>query len=293
MIAYNYARVSSDTSAESGMSEKFQLDAARKFYDDHLAAQGYTWGRQFFDPAVSCSTPLLQREGGAELDRTMKAGDCVIFFAMRRGFGSITDCMPTVLRWQERRIRVVFLDMGGGTVDTASPIGKFLLAALAYVAEMEMAYYSERRHQTVRRQRADGRHLGDYGYKGVKTGSTPHVKTWACPDIKSRLLWGWASQAMAARMPVEDIRESLIQLGVPRRKGSTLRPCSIYNTITAERRLQDAEELAGAGWKKGLYLLPNGSVRRLEDFRPAVQNEIRRGWEAVGLPVPTPPEKSD
>jgi DNA invertase Pin-like site-specific DNA recombinase len=66
--------------------------------------------------------------------------------------------LATVLR--ERRIGLRVLNLGGGDVDTGTPIGGMVFTVMAALAQMELEIKRERINDSVSKRRAAGRDLG-------------------------------------------------------------------------------------------------------------------------------------
>jgi len=146
--AHGYTRVSTDEQRRSGLGLSVQEDQIKRFFDYKLGPAGYRWGGVYRDEAVSgYKLPFLKRPAGSSLQAELRAGDCVIFSKLDRGFRNVRDCERMIQLWDSMDIVVYFLDLD---VDTRSPIGRLLLRLLAAVAEWEYEKIRERNREVAK-----------------------------------------------------------------------------------------------------------------------------------------------
>jgi len=112
----------------------------------------------YIDEGVSGS-----RASRPELDKAIEAlveGDTLVITTLDR-LGRSTRSMLTLaetLRDRGAGLRV--LDLGGGVVDTASPLGSMLFTVMAALAQMELEIKRERIRDSIVKRRALGLDLG-------------------------------------------------------------------------------------------------------------------------------------
>ncbi len=171
MKAVGYCRVSSldQTNGTSLESQKAQIEA-------YASMKGLELLDVLVDPGVSGSIPLSERPAGRELVKKLESGQAqaVIMCKLDRGFRSASDCLTTVEYWKEKGISLHILNLGGTTIDTGSPTGKFFLTVMAGAAELERNLIRERCIEGRRARKAEGKRIGEvpFGFRVEKDGKT-------------------------------------------------------------------------------------------------------------------------
>jgi DNA invertase Pin-like site-specific DNA recombinase len=123
-----------------------------------LLAAGVRRDDLYIDHGVSGARALRPAFGKA-LD-ALHEGDTLVITTLDR-LGRSTGNMlelATVLR--ERRIGLRVLNLGGGDVDTSTPMGGMVFTVMAALAQMELEIKRERITDSVSKRRAAGRDLG-------------------------------------------------------------------------------------------------------------------------------------
>ena len=131
-------------------------DTDRQIVD--LLAAGVRRDDLYTDHGVSGARTLRPAFGTA-LD-ALHEGDTLVVTTLDR-LGRSTGNMlelATVLR--ERRIGLRVLNLGGGDVDTGTPMGGMVFTVMAALARMELDIKRERITDSVSKRRASGRDLG-------------------------------------------------------------------------------------------------------------------------------------
>ncbi|PAU89203.1 resolvase [Kocuria sp. WN036] len=140
-----YARVS--TPQQDADRQVHDLLGAGVRHDDLYGDHGVSEGRAFrpaFDKAVAA----------------LKEGDTLVITTLDR-LGRSTQNMLTsaeALRGRGAGLRV--LNLGGGHVDTATPMGSMVFTVMADWAQMELEIKRERITDSVAKRRAAGKDLG-------------------------------------------------------------------------------------------------------------------------------------
>ena len=133
-----------------------QQDAVRQVSD--LLDAGVRRGDVYTDHGVSGG-----RASRPDLDKAVAAlqeGDTLVITTLDR-LGRSTQNMLTLaeaLRGRGAGLRV--LNLGGGDVDTATPMGSMVFTVMAALAQMELEIKRERITDSVAKRRAAGKDLG-------------------------------------------------------------------------------------------------------------------------------------
>jgi DNA invertase Pin-like site-specific DNA recombinase len=133
-----------------------QQDADRQVHD--LLAAGVRRDDIYIDHGVSggrASRPQFDRAVAA-----LEEGDTLVITTLDR-LGRSTQNMlafAEALRGRGAGLRV--LNLGGGDVDTATPMGSMVFTVMAALAQMELEIKRERISDSVAKRRAAGKDLG-------------------------------------------------------------------------------------------------------------------------------------
>jgi len=99
----------------------------------------------------------------AGLDRALSAlqeGDTLVIATLDRLGRSTQNMLSLATDLKERGVNLRVLNLGGGNVDTATPMGQMMFTVMAGLAEMELAIKRERINDSVSKRRAKGLDLG-------------------------------------------------------------------------------------------------------------------------------------
>jgi site-specific DNA recombinase len=153
--AIGYVRVSSQEHV-NGTS----LDSQRSQIEAYAAMKGIELVASLIDAGVSGGKPLAERPAGSELVKMLESGqaDSVIICKLDRGFRSASDCLVNVEAWEKRGTSLHILNLGGQSVDTSTPTGKFFIMVMAGAAELERNLINERCNEG---RKAEGRRIGE------------------------------------------------------------------------------------------------------------------------------------
>lgn len=122
------------------------------------------------DMGVSGSVPLAQRPSGQTVAVALKRSRAthVVALKLDRLFRDAADALAQTRAWDRGGIALHLCDMGGGTLDTSSPMGRMMLTMLAGFAEFERALIAERTGAALRHKQAKGEYIGGhepYGWR--------------------------------------------------------------------------------------------------------------------------------
>lgn len=164
MRAAAYARVSSQEQIE-GTSLKNQEDQIRAY----CTMKGITLAGLFIDAGVSGGKPIAERPEGCRLVDMVDSGevDCVVIVKLDRAFRNVVDCLTTVTAWEQRNVALHIIDLGGNSIDTTSPAGRFMLTVLSAAGEMERGMIRDRCNSGRAARKAENKRIGElpFGYE--------------------------------------------------------------------------------------------------------------------------------
>jgi len=112
-----------------------------------------------FEDGVSAGKPLSERPQGAYLMERLQEDGIDAFVALRldRVFRDALDALQTMAQFDRMDLAVHFLDFGGTSFDSTSPMGKFMLTVTAAFAEMERMKIAERVRENKASRKANGK----------------------------------------------------------------------------------------------------------------------------------------
>lgn len=144
-VAHGYARVSTISQVDSGLSLEAQQKQLKAYFEllrVRLDPNPLAWGDVFVDPGISgYKIPFARREAGGALNARLQQGDHLIISRLDRAFRRVADAATMTASWVQRGITVHYLDF---QIDTSNAFGRFALNIMAGMAEFESAVKSER-----------------------------------------------------------------------------------------------------------------------------------------------------
>ncbi|WP_372700096.1 recombinase family protein [Arthrobacter sp. JSM 101049] len=140
-----YARVS--TRGQDTDRQTADLLAAGVRRDDLYIDRGISGAR--------AARPALDKA----LD-SLHAGDTLVITTLDRLGRSTTNMLTLAEHLKEQGVNLRVLNLGGGDVDTGTPMGSMLFTLTAALAQMELEIKRERITDSVAKRRAAGRDLG-------------------------------------------------------------------------------------------------------------------------------------
>lgn len=170
-----YARVSTQYQADHGLSPEAQEEmmlryAKFRFADgiDNQTGKPVTLRQPAaVDPAVSASTPFIQRPAGRKLWELLEPGDYLMVATFDRLFRSVADFVDVIRMMKERQIRLVLLDLH---VDAGTATGELILGVMAAVSQFHSRQTSEKTKATLAYKRKNNLpycYSSPIGYKKV------------------------------------------------------------------------------------------------------------------------------
>jgi DNA invertase Pin-like site-specific DNA recombinase len=141
-----YGRISLDTVRSGSIAKQRERITA-------FAGTEMEW---YADESVSGSkVPFGDRPDGKRLLDDLRTGDRVLVTKIDRAARSVRDLLDLVELIEQRGASIVFIDQN---IDTAGPMGRFLLTLLGAIAELEAAIIAERRKESLESFAKEGRH---------------------------------------------------------------------------------------------------------------------------------------
>jgi DNA invertase Pin-like site-specific DNA recombinase len=139
-----YARISLDTLASGSIAK--QRSRLLKAAPEAVV---------YADESVSGSkVPFAQRPEGGRLLADLERGDRVLVTKIDRAARNVRDLLALIERIEALGASIVFVDQA---IDTAGPMGRFMLTLLGAVAELEAGIIAERRRESLEAFRQEGR----------------------------------------------------------------------------------------------------------------------------------------
>jgi len=171
MKAAGYCRVSSQEQVD-GTSLTSQCEQIRAY----ATMKGLNLVDVLIDAGVSGGKPLALRPEGSKLVELVRSGEVrsVIITKLDRGFRSASDCLNNVEAWEKQKVALHILNLGGTTIDTSTPTGKFFITVMAGAAELERNMIRERCNEGRKIRRAQGYRIGEvpFGFSLASDGKT-------------------------------------------------------------------------------------------------------------------------
>lgn len=123
-----------------------------------LLAAGVRRDDTYVDHGVSGA-----RASRPELDKALSAlhtGDTLVITTLDRLGRSTQNMLSLASELRARGVNLRVLNLGGGDVDTATPMGNMMFTVMASLAQMEREIKLERMNDSITKRRAAGRDLG-------------------------------------------------------------------------------------------------------------------------------------
>lgn len=157
-LAIGYLRVSSQEQADSGLS----LINQEERINAYCVSQGLQLAQIIRDEDVSGGKEFCKRSGGAEAIYLLSTGVAkhIISLKLDRMFRNAEDALTQANKWDRAGVCLHFIDLGGISLNTRSPMGKMFFTMAAGFAELELGMIRERTMAAMNVKRARGEKLG-------------------------------------------------------------------------------------------------------------------------------------
>lgn len=221
-----YVRVSS-----IGQVDGSSIDVQEQQIRAYAAMKGFQLVNIYCDPAVSGGKPISERPEGSKLMESIRNREIsgMIVAKLDRGFRNTVDCLNTVDELDKLNISLHIIDLGGSSVDSQSPSGRFMLTVLVAAAEMERNVIKARCNSGREQHRAEGKAIGHapFGYSADSEGvlKVNEAEMAILDEIKSLKYRGFK---------LREIADALNSKGLVSRKGTA------WNISSVAKLLQKA-----------------------------------------------------
>jgi site-specific DNA recombinase len=214
MKAAGYCRVSSQEQIE-GTSLKAQEEQIRAY----CTMKGLELAAVLVDAGVSGGKHLALRPAGGRLHELIESGEvqAVVITKLDRGFRSASDCLNNVEAWEKREVSLHILNLGGTTIDTSTPTGKFFITVMAGAAELERNMIRERCNEGRKIRKGQGCRVGEipFGFDLDTDGKT------LVSNGQEQEAIGRALELKAQAYSASAIAQELNRRGVCTKKGAS------------------------------------------------------------------------
>lgn len=122
------------------------LEAQQARIREYCAYQKIELIELITDEDVSGGKPIYSRDGGKKIKQLIASGqvNCIVSTKVDRLFRNTVDALTSVAEWNEDKISLHIIDMGGLSVDTSSAAGKMVFTMLVAFSEFERGRTAER-----------------------------------------------------------------------------------------------------------------------------------------------------
>lgn len=224
MRGAGYMRVSSQDQVDgtSLESQKAQIEA-------YAAMKGIELVAVWQDAGISGGVPIAERPEGAQLAAMIEMGEveAVIIVKLDRAFRNTVDCLQSVELWEKASIALHIIDLGGNSVDTTSPAGRFMLTVLAAASEMEKGMIRDRCNAGRKIRKAQGCRIGGtpFGYAVADDGKT------LVPDVQEQEIIALCLELQSQGLSTRRIAAELNDRGILTKKGKAWTHVQVFKTL--------------------------------------------------------------
>lgn len=166
-----YCRVSSMNQVDGS-----SLETQQQQIKGYCAMKGFQLVQVYVDAAISGGKRIDERPEGSKLMQSIRSGEVqgMVIAKLDRAFRNTINCLETVDELDALSVSLHIVDLGGSSVDSQSPAGRFMLTVLAASAEMERQQIKQRCNTGRAQHKADGKRIGEipFGYDLDPDGET-------------------------------------------------------------------------------------------------------------------------
>lgn len=186
--AYGYGRASTD---QQVLSTHQQEDVVKEAFEARRKRPDWAdarWGGFFRDDAESAVcrvSKFRERTYGGIAIAAMKPGDVLIVSNYDRIFANVIDVAETLELFQERKLRLMILDMD---IDTTTPLGDCVMKILSCIKELEWKEIRRRSRENAAYRKKVGLPTGSppLGWRYVRVSLDGKITSRHSPDHPMR-----------------------------------------------------------------------------------------------------------
>lgn len=219
-------------SSQEQATEGVSLDAQRARIRNWAEATEATLLDVVEDGAVSGTSPLTDREGGARiaalLDQRKPEADAVVITRLDRLGRNAAETLGHLRSFASGRVGLVSIT---DRLDLTTASGRAMAAMSAVFAELERELIGQRTAEALARLRAEGKVFGAVPYGWVRSGDQ------LVPDTDEQRVRKEIVELRESRCSFREIAAWLDGEGIPAKRGGRWSPMSVRSVcLTAERR---------------------------------------------------------
>lgn len=220
--AIGYIRVST---GEQSNSIEMQTDKIKSY----CQLQGIELSQIIVDSGISGSVELNKRPNGSSISQVAKTD--VVVWKLDRLFRDAADALNTTKKWDDEGVSLHIIDIGGSTMRTDTPMGRFMLTMMAGFAELERNTISERITNVLQHKKKNHRVYSGgvpYGFDRVsEEKNSPLV-----PNEKEQAIISWMKKKREEGRSLSYIARSLNERGVDTKKGGEWMHTSVNSILS-------------------------------------------------------------
>lgn len=214
-VVRGYGRASTDKQLLSpSQQEAVVKDAFDLFVRVKPEWQSATWGGFFFDEATHRDSKFREREVGSLVLAATQPGDAIIVSNFDRIFAKVADVCETLDLIQQRKFRLVVLDLD---TDLSSDLGQCFFKVMAAIKELEVKATRSRTRNALQHRRNVGLPAGRHplGWSTVAVMIKGKVRRYYVPNEEQRALGRKILDLQVRRgLNFKDTMKLLNQLGI-------------------------------------------------------------------------------
>lgn len=243
-----YVRVSTVEQAECGFSIDAQIERAKAYC--HL--NSLTVVDVISELGVSAVKPIESRPGGKRLLGlvSQKKACNVVSVKLDRLFRNVINCLDTVQEWDKQKVSLHLVDLGGQSINTGSPMGRFFLTVMSAIGELESRMLGERYSEvkSYKKQHGLTYSAAPYGFTNQGGKLIHNKKEMHVIDT----IYALHQRGLTYRK----IAEFLNSLGIPTQKGSSWKHTQIGNVLNNSVYGKSKVSSVGSTRIKSMGILP-------------------------------------
>lgn len=223
--AIAYVRVSTADQSKNGVSLEAQEERLRAY----CVAAGLDLVALVCEDGVSASIPLADRPQGAELLAAVKNGVThVVTLKLDRLFRDAEDALHWTRAWDKAGVALHLVDVGGQSINTATPMGRMMITMMAGFAELERNLIAERTSAALQHKRTHRQVFNHepYGYRRDGDALLP------LPDEQA--IMARVRALRSAGETLEAIAGTLNSEAIPTKRGAKWYARTVSNMVNSD-----------------------------------------------------------